>query len=806
MPELVDIVGTREIVVVANRLPVDRVAGPDGASEWRTSPGGLVTAMEPVVRELGCRWIGWAGDADAGDGEPLEPFDIGSMRLVPVPLSDEELAGYYEGFSNGTLWPLYHDVIAPPEYHREWWEHYERINRRFAEAAAGEAPRGAIVWVHDYQLQLVPAMLRELRPDLTIAFFLHIPFPAQRMFAQLPWRRRIIEGLLGADVIGFQREQDAVSFRMAAEQHAGAPSHGNLVLPKGGAREPQRSVLAQEFPISIDAAAFERLAGLPEVQARAREIRRDLGNPSFVLLGVDRLDYTKGIRHRLKAFAELLAEDELSPDQVVMVQVASPSRERVEAYRRLRDEVETTVGRINGDHGSIGHTPVVYLHRGFSREEMAALYLAADALAVTALRDGMNLVAKEYVACRRNEQGVLLLSEFAGAADELRQALLVNPHDIEGMKAGFLRAIHMPEREQQRRMRSMRAAVRANDVTHWAENFLRATSAIAERRQASAAASGEAVASGGLENDGVEGDVVGGSGGSGAAEHGETDVGGSTATGPIPTPLSSRLEGRLRRLATSAELIVACDFDGTLAPLVERPEDARILRRAQRALTVLGRSPGLRVVLISGRSLESLLATGVDASGWVLSGSHGIELVDEASPEPGHQTLDDDEAARLAAFTRRLTRVFGQDPEVRIEAKPFGVAIHTRRVDDAERSDEILDAAERFGEQGGFTSRPGKRVREFSLRAGDKGSALDRIRAKLPSAPVLFLGDDVTDEDVFAVLRVDDLGIKVGAGETAARERIPDPVSVAALLARLAELRTGVVIGDDTAENDSGLD
>ncbi|MBN9612549.1 MAG: trehalose-6-phosphate synthase, partial [Actinobacteria bacterium] len=478
MSDLADIVGEREIVVVANRLPVDRVIEPDGSSAWRTSPGGLVTAMEPVVRQLGCHWIGWAGNAD----ERIEPFDLGDMHLVPVTLSRAELSGYYEGFSNGTLWPLYHDVIAPPAYHRAWWEQYEQVNRRFAEATAADAPEGAIVWVHDYQLQLVPAMLRELRPDLTIVFFLHIPFPARRMFAQLPWRRRIVEGLLGADVIGFQREQDALSFRFAAESYAGAPAHGNLVFVLGEEDRPQRSVLAQEFPISIDTEAFAELASRPEVRARAREIREDLGDPPFLLLGIDRLDYTKGIRHRLKAFAELLAEGEVSPEEVLMVQVATPSRERVQAYRTLRNEVETTVGRINGDHGSIGRTPVVYLHQGFSREEMAALYLAADALAVTALRDGMNLVAKEYVACRTSETGVLVLSEFAGAADELQQAVLINPHDIEGMKAAFLRAIHMPEREQRRRMRHLRAVVQENDVNHWAENFLRAASSIAAQR------------------------------------------------------------------------------------------------------------------------------------------------------------------------------------------------------------------------------------------------------------------------------------------------------------------------------------
>lgn len=785
MAELSDIVGSREIVVVANRLPVDRVAEPDGGSSWRPSPGGLVTAMEPVVKQLGCTWIGWPGDVDEDVAEHLEPFELGSMRIVPVSLSAEEFERYYEGFSNGTLWPLYHDVIAQPEYHREWWDAYVRVNRRFADVVAREASPGAIVWVHDYQLQLVPAMLRELRSDLTIAFFLHIPFPARMLFSQLPWRRDIVEGLLGADVIGFQREQDAGNFRRVAERYAGALPHGNMLVlhTDDGA---QRSVLAQEFPISIDAADFERLAADPAVQQRAREIRHELGDPTTVMLGVDRLDYTKGIRHRLKAFAELLAEGEVPTGEAVLVQVASPSRERVAAYRRLREEVEQTVGRINGEHGSIGRTPVVYLHQGFSREEMATLYLAADVLVVTALRDGMNLVAKEYVASRADERGVLVLSEFTGAADELKRALLVNPHDIEGMKATFLRAIHMPEREQRRRMAALRSIVQENDVRHWAENFLRATEAMAAQREA--------------DHDREQADA--------------TPVTGE-APSPAPAPptepilLSSRLAGHLRRFATAPELIVACDFDGTLAPIVDRPGDARILDRAQRALVTLQQAPGVQVVLLTGRSLESLLATGIETEGWALSGSHGAEMrgaglsesrVPDAAGEStgtGGGALSDEESARLAALQQRIARAFGQEPGVRFEAKPFGFALHTRQVSESERSDEILDAVSQLGEAAGFAARKGKRIREFTVRATDKGSALETIRAQLPSAVVLFLGDDVTDEDVFSSLRVDDLGIKVGQGDTTAGERIPDTGTAAAVLARLAELRTGVVIGND---------
>ena len=465
-------VGDHDFVVVANRLPVDRVEDPSGSVEWRPSPGGLVTALEPVMRRADGAWVGWSG----APGEGLEPFDEAGMRLVGVELSDTEVRDYYEGFCNATLWPLYHDVIAPPRFHRAWWEAYVRVNERFALAAAEQAAIGATVWVHDYQLQLVPAMLRELRPDdLRIGFFNHIPFPGYEIFAQLPWRRQLVEGLLGADLLGFQRQSDATNFLRACRRAAGLVTKGAQV--KVG----NRTVRAAAFPISIDSASFGEISRREDVRARAREIRTALGSPEIVLLGVDRLDYTKGILHRLKAYGEVLAESRLAPPEAMLVLVASPSRERVQQYRELRNEVEVTVGRINGEYAAVGNTPVHYLHQSYPKEEMVALYLAADVMLVTSLRDGMNLVAKEYVASRYDETGALVLSEFTGAADELGSAFLVNPHDIEGLKDAIVRAATISPREAKRRMRSMRRRVREHDVAHWAATFLDALQTAPDR-------------------------------------------------------------------------------------------------------------------------------------------------------------------------------------------------------------------------------------------------------------------------------------------------------------------------------------
>jgi len=458
-----------DLVIVANRLPVDRVNHADGTVGWRRSPGGLVTALEPVIRANDGAWIGWTGSTDTD----LEPFEQDGLRLVPVSLSAQEIVEFYEGFSNGTLWPLYHDVVAKPEFHREWWDSYVTVNQRFAEMAAEVASDGATVWVQDYQMQLVPQMLRELRPDLRIGFFLHIPFPPTELFQQLPWRRQVLEGLLGADLVGFQLSGGAQNFVRLVRQRVGHKTHRDMVyLPDG------RTVQAVACPISIDSASFEALAMSDSVTERATQIRDALGNPDKVFLGIDRLDYTKGIYPRLRAYSELIRDGVFGVEDAVFVQVATPSRERVEQYRVLRDDIDRLVGRINGDLGRIGRPAISYLHSSYPQHEMAALYRAADIMVVTPYRDGMNLVAKEYVACRYDGDGALVLSEFAGAADELRQAWLINPYDINGMKAALVEAYRADPKETQRRMKAMRKTVMENDVAAWASLFLEELAAV----------------------------------------------------------------------------------------------------------------------------------------------------------------------------------------------------------------------------------------------------------------------------------------------------------------------------------------
>ncbi|MDD7938691.1 trehalose-6-phosphate synthase [Actinomycetospora lutea] len=463
--------GSSDLLVVANRLPFDLHA--DG--EWHHSPGGLVTALEPTLRARGGAWVGWPGLQDA---EP-EPFDEDGLSIRPVPISADEVAAYYEGFANATLWPLYHDVVATPHFDRSWWEAYRRVNERFADAAAGAAADGATVWVQDYQLQLVPRLLRERRPDLRIGFFLHIPFPPVELFAQLPWRRELVEGLLGADVVGFQTAGGAENFRRVTTRLTDASADdvpitvggrpGHVTAPDG------RTITIGAHPISVDAADLEAIARSDATVERAEALRHELGDPRTVLLGVDRLDYTKGIDVRLQAFAEVLRDHRLDPAETVLIQVATPSRERVEHYAETRDDIELTVGRINGEYASIGHTVVHYVHQATPREELVAFFRAADVMLVTPYRDGMNLVAKEYVASRPDGGGALVLSEFTGAADELGEgAFLVNPHDLDAVADAIVAAASQDAEEGRRRMGRMHEQVLEHDVERWAAGFLEA--------------------------------------------------------------------------------------------------------------------------------------------------------------------------------------------------------------------------------------------------------------------------------------------------------------------------------------------
>jgi trehalose 6-phosphate synthase len=453
------------VVAIANRLPVRH--GDDG---WELSPGGLVTALRPVMASQSGAWVGWDGGTR---GIPATLPDL-SVRLLPISLTSAQVRGYYHGFSNATLWPLLHDAIERPRFERAWWQTYRAVNGTFADTAVAalEDRPGALAWVHDYQLMLVPRLIRERRPDQPIGFFLHVPWPPPDIFARLPWRADILLGLLGADVVSFHTEVYRRNFLRACGRllaGTGVHIHGAAVtLPD------RRVVRTTSAPISIDAAEFSRLAKDPATESEIAALNEQFADRTLVL-GTDRLDYTKGIIERLLAIELLLERREDLRTAMAFLQIAVPSRDDVPEYRNLRATVERHIGRINGRFTEPGSdVPVHYLHRGLPREQLAAYYAAAASLLVTPLIDGMNLVAKEYVIVQqaRRGSGSLVLSEFTGAAAELREAVPCNPFDVEGLSYRIEQALQLPANTRRGALNTMARRIRAHDVYRWVDQQL----------------------------------------------------------------------------------------------------------------------------------------------------------------------------------------------------------------------------------------------------------------------------------------------------------------------------------------------
>ena len=448
------------VVAVANRLPVQH-----SDEGWQLSPGGLVTALRPVMTSRSGAWVGWDGGTK---GIPATLPDF-SAELRPVSLSAAQVRNYYHGFANATLWPLLHDAIEKPRFERSWWDSYRQVNAVFAGAALAaldERP-SALAWVHDYHLMLVPQLIRQQRPDRPVGFFLHVPWPSPDIFARLPWRREILLGLLGADVVSFHTERYRRNFVRACVRlltDSGVTVHRTmLTMPDG------RTVATTAAPISIDAAEFTKHATEPATDRDIDELEGQFAGRTL-LLGVDRLDYTKGIIERLLAFEMLLERSAEMRGGIAFLQVAVPSRDDVREYRTLRGDVERHVGRINGRFTEPGKdVPVHYLYRGLPQQQLTAYYAIADALLVTPLIDGMNLVAKEYVTVQqaRRRSGKLVLSEFTGAAVELREAVMCNPFDTEGLSYRIEYAIRLPPAAGRAAIAAMARRVRIHDVHRW---------------------------------------------------------------------------------------------------------------------------------------------------------------------------------------------------------------------------------------------------------------------------------------------------------------------------------------------------
>ncbi|HVH86110.1 MAG TPA: trehalose-6-phosphate synthase, partial [Terriglobales bacterium] len=453
-----------------NRIPIS-FRQENGKLVAEASAGGLVTALEPVLQQHGGMWVGNAGTQDSL--ELQQQLDAatkgGNFRYVPVILTDEEQTKYYEGFSNEVLWPLFHDLQSLCHFDPEYWDFYERVNRKFAEVTNSTSEQSDLVWIQDYQLLRVAHFLRENRPDALISFFLHIPFPPPDIFAKLPWRREVLEGLLDYNFIGVQTPRD--------ERNLTASVRSFLPSAKITGHKDQKTILTarsrtriRAIPISIDFKDFSAAANSEAVVERVESIRKQAAGME-IAIGIDRLDYTKGIPERMRAFRAFLRLYPHFSRKLTLIQVVVPSREGILRYKDLLSDIERLISAINGEFAEPGWTPIQYMHRSVAHDELLALYRSAGIALVTPLKDGMNLVAKEYCAARVDNTGVLILSEFAGAMPELRTgAIAVHPYDELGIAEALRQALQMPNPERRRRMLRMRRQIQQSDILRWRDH------------------------------------------------------------------------------------------------------------------------------------------------------------------------------------------------------------------------------------------------------------------------------------------------------------------------------------------------
>jgi trehalose 6-phosphate synthase/phosphatase len=701
------------LLIVSNRLPVTaRVERGDVI--LTQSAGGLATAMRGPHEKLDALWIGWPGSSS---DDPRIDERLRAMRTVPLHLSEEQIAGYYDGFSNGVLWPLFHYLIDTVQLDAQRdWESYVEVNRVFADAVVEQYRARDRVWVHDYQLALVPQMIREKIPDARIGFFLHIPFPSSEVFRLLPWREQILRGLLGSDLVGFHTASFRHNFAYSAARVLGLEPDVDTVAYD------DRVVRLGVYPISIDVGQFESLARDPAVQAKAREIR-DAHPDHQLVIGIDRFDYTKGIPRRLLAFERLLEQTK----NVRLIQLAVPTRENVDAYAELRRHTNELVGRINATHGNIAGVPIHLLHRSVSPGELAAMYLAADVMLVTPLRDGMNLVAKEYVATRVDDDGVLVLSEFAGAADELTDALLVNPYDLDSVASAIRRALSMERRERSWRMRALRDHVRTHDVDAWAQSFLDDLAPCAVPRTT------------------------------------------------VDPPSRSVLE----QIACAGSVRLYLDYDGTLVGFAPTPDQAAPDAELLSLLGSLAKRRNTDVHIVSGR-LRDDLDRFFGELPVTLHAEHGFwhrPAGGEWRPARDVSLAWKDEARAI------LMRISSRTRGAFVEEKTASIAWHYRRVDPelaSTRLREIRLALVELAREHGLELLHGDKVIELRVKGIHKGLAVTPT-----DASILAIGDDRTDEDLFAALPPGSIAVHVGPGETRAAYRLPSPKEVRALLTAL---------------------
>lgn len=720
-------------IIVSNRLPIKITENGNGYA-LHPSEGGLATGLASIHAQGENIWIGWPGimiDDTAQKAYFTEVLK--EKRLAPIFLDAEEIRGFYEGFSNEVLWPIFHYMPNYAVYELENWRTYVRVNEKFRDLVLEVAEPEDTIWVHDYQLLLLPGLLRTALPDASIGFFQHIPFPSQELFRLIPWRRELLEGMLGADLLGFHTFDDVRHFISSATRIAGTSNNSNKLEEDG------RTILVEPFPMGIDSNRFSALSSDDNVLKRVAELKSNFKNRK-IILSIDRLDYSKGILQRLEAFELFLSENPAFHKQVTLYMVVVPSRDTVPQYRELKDQIDRLVGHINAEYGEFDWYPVAYFYHGYPMEEISALYNIADVCLVTPMRDGMNLVSKEYIASRNDNTGVLILSEMAGAANELISALIVNPNNVNDIRDALLAALNMPPAEVSKRMRAMRQIVFKFTVQHWATLFMNR-----------------------LE---------------------ETKKVQSNTRARLAGPAIE--EQIITSYQSAASRLLLLDYDGTLVGFQDDIDKASPDDELYQLLDTLELDINNHLVIISGRK-HSTLEQWFHNKPYSLIAEHGVWTKDPHAEWRLKSGLSNAWKEEVGAFMESYA---DRTPGAFVEEKSFSLAWHYRKVQrdlGALRAQELIEGLRDYSASYGLQLLDGDKVVEIRSAEVNKGRATLDILHENRYDFILSIGDDRTDEDTFHALPEDAFTIKVGTEVSAARFYLKHRREVRALLQKLVD-------------------
>ena len=702
-------------IIISNRLPV-KIEQENNELVYKASEGGLATGLNSVFKQGNNLWVGWPGLAIEKSQEQEVDSNLIKQHMKPVFLSSEEIEDFYEGFSNETLWPNFHYFNQYTVYKEELWLAYQRVNQKFAEILSEELEDDDTVWIHDYQLLLLPQLIRAISPNATIGFFLHIPFPSYESFRLLPWRRALLNGMLGADFLGFHTYDDMRHFLSSVNRLAGLGNSNGTIKVKN------RLIKADALPMGIDYEKYAASAQDPETLAREARYRKSIGTVKLIL-SIDRLDYSKGITQRLRAFELFLSKYPYFKEKVSLFMVVVPSRDSVSKYKQLKEEIDLLVGRINGQFSKLNWTPIHYFYRSFPLPALSAFYRISDVALVSPMRDGMNLVCKEYVASRLDKKGVLILSEMAGASKELSDAIIVNPNDIHQLVEAMHKALTMPEELQIESMNSMQKSLKRYNIHAWVKLFMDELANVKKEQS-----------------------------------HLKTRL--------IDNQLSEEIKHDYKQ---SEERLIFLDYDGTLVGFNENPDDSKPDQELIEILDYLTKDKKNHIVIISGRGRQSLEEWMKPYSLDIVA-EHGVWIKRMGKP---FKTLLKINASWKKETLSLLERYVNRTPGSFVEEKDYSLVWHYRKVETGlgeVRTRELTSHLKYMTANENLDVLEGDMIVEIKNSEINKGKAAQKLMKIYPEADFLLaLGDDFTDEDTFKAMPEEAYTIKVGTSASEAK-------------------------------------